>query len=108
MFQFTWLSCSPATLTELDVRAGLAALVGVQDQETDFEEKAVWGHIKTAHLVEAVAAHHQRNETYSFAHHVDVVNYPIDRCLRGMKKHLLKQHYVTFFGPSSNSFKIIG
>lgn len=74
-----------ATLTELDVRAGLATLVGVQDQEANFEEEAVRGHVETTHLVEAVTAHHQSNEAYSFAQHIDVVNYPIDSCLRDMK-----------------------
>lgn len=70
----------PATLTEFDVRAGLAALVGVQDQKANFEEKAVWRHIETTHLVEAITAHHQCNEAYSFTQHIDVVNYPIDSC----------------------------
>lgn len=75
----------PTTLTELDVRAGLAALVGVQDQKANFEEKAVWCHIETTHLVEAVTAHHQCNETDSFTQHIDVVNYPVDSCLRDVK-----------------------
>lgn len=65
-------------LTKLDVRAWLAAPVGVQDEKANFEKKAVWRHIETTHLVEAIAAHHQCNEPYSFTNHIDVVNYPID------------------------------
>lgn len=72
-------------LTKLNVRAGLAALEGVQNQKANFEEKAVWAHIETTHFVEAVAAHHQRNDAYSFTQHINVVNYPIDSCLRSMK-----------------------
>lgn len=69
-----------ASLTELDLGAWLAALVGVQDQKANFEEKAVRRHVEATHLVEAVAAHHQRNEADSLAQHLDVVNYPIDSC----------------------------
>lgn len=56
-----------ATPTQFDVRAWLATLVGVQDQKAHFEEKAVRGHVQTAHLVEAITADHQCNEPYSFA-----------------------------------------
>lgn len=74
-----------ALLTKLNVRAGLAALEGVQNQKANFEEKAIWAHIETAHFVETVTAHHQCNDAYSFTQHVNVVNYPIDSCLRSMK-----------------------
>lgn len=83
------LSSDPTKLTKFDVGAGLAAPVGVQDQKANFEEKAVWAHIETTHLVEAITAHHQRNETYSFTQHIDVVNYPIDSCSRGMKTYVM-------------------
>lgn len=69
-----------ASLTELDVGARLAALEGVQDQEANFEEEAVWGHIQSTHLVEAVTAHHQCNDAYSITQHVDVVNNPVNSC----------------------------
>lgn len=60
------LSCA-GTLTKFDVRTRLATLVCVQDQKADFEEEAVSGGVQTAHLVEAIVAHHQRDEPYSFA-----------------------------------------
>lgn len=85
MLCFTRLQSFTAKLTQFDIRAGLAAFVGVQDQKANFEEEAVRGHIETTHLVEAVAAHHQCNEAYSFTQHVDVMNNPIDSCLGDMK-----------------------
>lgn len=90
------LSSNSATLTKLDVRAGLATPVGVQDQKANFEEKAVWAHIETTHLVEAVTAHHQRNEAYSFTQHLDVVNYPIDSCLRSMKTCVIMLEVIVY------------
>ena len=70
-------------LTQFEVGAGLAALVGVQHQEAHLEEEAVGGHVETTHPVEAVAAHHQRDHPDPFAHHVDVVDDPVDRCGEG-------------------------
>lgn len=71
------------TLTKFDIGAGFAALVRVQDQKANFEEEAVRGHVETTHLVETVTAHHERNEPYSFTQHLDVMNYPVDSCLKG-------------------------
>lgn len=92
MFELPRLWGDPGrALTELDVGAGLAAPVGVQDQQANFEEKAVGAHIEATGLVEAVAAHHQRDEAYSFTQHLDVMNYPIDSCLQGgVKSHVIK------------------
>ena len=78
---FQRLESFTAALTKFDIRAGFAALVGVQDQEANFEEEAVWGHVETTHLVEAVTADHQCNEAYSFTQNVNVMNNPIDSCL---------------------------
>lgn len=66
--------------SEFDVRTRLAALEGVYDKKTNFEEEAVGGHIETTHLVEAIVGHHQCNETYrySFTYHLDVVNNSVD------------------------------
>lgn len=69
-----------AILTKFDVRAGLTALISVQDQKANFEEEAVWGHVQAAHFVEAVAADHQSDESDPFTQHVDVVHNPIDSC----------------------------
>ncbi len=84
------LLSDPSTLTQLDVRAGFAAPVRVQDQKANFEEETVWRHIESTHLVKAVTAHHQRNESDAFTQHIDVVNYPIDSCLRDMLKRVKK------------------
>lgn len=67
-------------LTELDVRAGLAALVGVEDQQANLEEEAVRTDVETTHLVECIAAHHQGDEANPFTHHLDVMNNTIDSC----------------------------
>lgn len=67
-------------LTELDIGAGLATLVGVEDQQANLEEETVGTHVETTHLVERVAAHHQGDEANPFTHHLDVVNDPIDGC----------------------------
>ena len=85
MLSFMRLQSFTNTLTQFDIRAGLAALVGIENQKTDFEEEAVRGHVETTHLVEAVTAHHQRNEAYSFTQHVNVMNNPIDSCFGDMK-----------------------
>lgn len=69
-----------AALTELDVRAWLATLVSVEDQQANLEEEVVGTDVETTHLVEGIAAHHQGDEANPFTHHLDVMHNTIDSC----------------------------
>lgn len=40
----------------------------------DLEEEVVRAHVETAHLVEAIAAHHQSDEAHTFTQHVNVMD----------------------------------
>ena len=66
--------------TQPEVRAGPAAPEGVQDQQAHLEEKAVRADVETAHLVEAIAAHHQGDEAEASADRLHVVDDPVQRC----------------------------
>lgn len=76
----------PSPLTQFEVGAGLAAGVRVQNQQADFEEEAVRGHVEAAHLVETVAAHHQSDDADPLPHHVHVVDDPVHSCFQNSKK----------------------
>lgn len=64
------------------------------------EEEVVWAHVETAHLVEAVAAHHQSDEAHASTQHLDVVNDAVNSCGRNAsarKVVLLDLHLLKAF-----------